>query len=370
MSAETTPPAGAFKKWFNADLYHAIADSIAAVASGFDRDRFIGITLDGIADRELMDRLRQTSVAFQASVPGTYLQQLKVLRQIAGPQENGLIGCWYADFIGQFGVEHPRHSLPALAEVTRYGSAEFAIREFLLADPDATLATMRQWSRDANEHVRRLACEGARPRLPWGKRLKAFIENPRPTRQILETLRDDPSRYVRKSVANHLNDISKDHPDYVIALVSTWDRSSPRTAGIVKQGLRTLIKQAHPAALDLMGVGQPAELSNLAFSVSPSPIDLGNEITIRLQMTSASIKPQQLMIDYVVHYVKASGQAQPKVFKWKQIELASREQVVVTKRQIIKDFTTRKHHPGKHRVEIQINGARLAAAAFTLRAKK
>lgn len=366
MPSETTTKSGVFKEWFDEKLYRDIADSIQAATSDFDRDEFMRLTLEGIEDRELMDRLRQTSVAFRASIPGTFLQQLKVLRRIAGPQENGLIGCWYSDFIGQFGVSHPRHSLPALAHVTQFGSAEFAIREFILADEEATLAVMLAWTQDANEHVRRLASEGSRPRLPWGKRLNSFIARPEATRRILETLRDDASLYVRKSVANHLNDISKDHPDYVIELVSSWDRSSPRTAWIVKQGLRTLIKQAHPRALELMGVGRPARLQQVGFAVTPTDIRLGEDISLQLQLTSSGRAPQDLLIDYVIHYVKANGRAQPKVFKWKQVALAPGAAVTLTKRQTIKDFSTRRHHAGRHRVEIQINGARLAEAEFKL----
>lgn len=368
MPKETTTKSGVFKEWFDQALYEQIADSIQAIAPQFDRVRFLQVTLDGIEERELMARLRQTSVGFKQSVPGGFRQQLKVLLEVAGPQENGLIGCWYSDFIGQFGLEHPKQSLPALAHVTQFGSAEFAIREFLVQDRESTLQAMIKWARDPNEHVRRLASEGSRPRLPWGRQLKDFIEQPEFTREILETLRDDPSLYVRKSVANHLNDITKDNPAYVLDLVSGWDRSSSHTSWIVKQGLRTLVKKADPKALELMGVGQKAVLDALEFSVIPRRISLGDQITMKLTISSAAKKAQDLLVDYLIHYVKANGKAQPKVFKWKQLRLDPGQTISLSKTQTIKDFSTRKHHAGHHVVEIQINGARLAQSAFELKA--
>ncbi len=366
MPNNTESTGGTFKEWFNADLYHSIADSFEEHVSEFDRKQFLALTIEGIEGRELMDRLRQTSRAAQASLPGDYPAQLEVLCEMAEPLENGLIGCWYSDFVGQFGTAHPEISLPALAHLTQFGSAEFAIREFILRYPEQTLSAMEEWTQHDNEHVRRLASEGARPRLPWGKRLDLLIKDPSPTRQILSNLRDDPAIYVRKSVANHLNDITKDHSEYVLDLVTGWDRSSPRTSWIVKQGLRTLIKQGNPRALDLMGVGKPAELAEISFSVSPAHILFGDTIQLELQLKSSSKATQDLMIDYIVHYVKASGRTQPKVFKWKRVSLAGRESLSLAKRQTIKDFSTRKHYAGHHKVEIQVNGQRVAEAGFDL----
>jgi 3-methyladenine DNA glycosylase AlkC len=368
MAAESsTSEVGVFKEWFNSAVYREIADRFAAASSEFDRERFLQLTLEGLDDRELMDRLRQTSVAVQASLPGDYAAQLEVMYQVARPEENGLVGCWYSDFVGQFGIEHPELSLPALAQFTQYGSAEFAIRGFLLRAPEDTLAVMHDWAKHDNEHVRRLASEGSRTRLPWGKRLDFLITDPTLTRGILETLRNDPSLYVRKSVANHLNDLTKDNPDYVLELVAGWDRSSPRTAWIVKHALRTLIKQAHPVALELMGVGQKARLTEVSLALSPATLRLGETVTLQLELRSGAKQSQELLIDYIVHYVKASGRSQPKVFKWKQVALAAGDGLSLKKKQTIKDFTTRRHYPGVHRVEVQINGQCLAESSFVLR---
>lgn len=366
MPTNTRQKSGVFKEWFDAGFYREVASDLDRAAPCFNRTRFLQITLEGLEQRELMDRLRQTSVAVDASLTGDFPAKLKVLRRIAKPQANGLIGCWYADFVAQFGRENPALSLPALAYFTEFGSAEFAIREFLIRDQDATLKVMGQWARDTDEHVRRLASEGSRPRLPWGKRLSSLVDDPTPTLTLLHELRDDPSLYVRKSVANHLNDIAKDHPAVVLDTVRQWDRQSPRTAWIIKQGLRTLIKQAHPEALAFMGVGQAARLDPVQFKVHPRRIQLGERITLSLQLTSTATSPQDLLIDYVVHYVKASEDTRAKVFKWTQTRLAPAASIELTKSQLIKDFTTRRHYPGPHRVEIQVNGQRLAQTTFQL----
>ena len=255
-SSSTNVP---FKDWFGASRYHRIAEKLAGAEPRFDRELFLRIALEGLAERELMARLRQTSVAADAALPGSFSDKVAVLRKIAAPESNSFVGIWYADFVGQYGTNHTKKALAALRYFTRFGSAELAIREFILQDPEFTLAEMIRWSTDQNEHVRRLASEGSRPRLPWGKQLGSLVADPRPTREILDNLCEDESLYVRKSVANHLNDISKDHPDYVLEVVNSWDQRNPHVAWITKHALRTLIKKADPATLDFHGIRPSAE---------------------------------------------------------------------------------------------------------------
>jgi 3-methyladenine DNA glycosylase AlkC len=355
------------KTMFDAARYRTLANELARLSPAFDRERFIAHTLEGLASRELMDRLRRTTEAVALSLPGDYPSQLAVLRSLAPRIEHNFVGIFLSDFVAQYGIDDIDTSLEALKFFTRFGSAEFAIRPFIERNPSHTLAVMKKWSSDPDEHVRRLASEGSRPRLPWGMRLQSFVADPSPTLPILETLRADPSLYVRKSVANHLNDISKDHPDIVLGLVSAWDRSSPHTAWIVKHGLRTLIKRGHRPALELLGAGAAPRL-DATFTVSPKRIQLGDTVSLSATLVSTSSHAQSLLIDYVVHYARASGKASEKVFKWTQLELASGETVVLTKRQIIRDFSTRRHHVGHHLVELQINGRRVVEAGFMLSA--
>lgn len=351
---------------FNADRYRATAAALRALDRRFDAKRFLQLALEGLEDRELMDRMRQTALAFDAAHPGDYRAKLKLLAAHAPQIGHGFVAIWICEFVARFGLDDPSASLPALRKFTRYGSAEFAVRPFIVQDQDATLAVMRQWADDENEHVRRLASEGSRPRLPWGQRLTALVRDPSPTAPILERLRADPSLYVRKSVANHLNDIAKDHPAAVLDRVESWDRADARTAWIVRHGLRTLIKRGDSRALALLGAGDAPRLTVDTFTVAPVRIHLGDTVTFTATLTSTARRPQTLVVDYVVHYARASGRSSLKVFKWTTHSLASAGSVTLTKRQTIRDFSTRRHHPGVHRVELQINGRRLAETQFTL----
>ena len=255
--------------------------------------------------------------------------------------------------------------MSALRDLTGYGSAEFAVRAFLVRDQPGTLAVMREWAASGDEHIRRLASEGSRPRLPWGERLHALVADPSPTLPLLAALRADPSLYVRKSVANHLNDITKDHPDLVLDFVSAWDRADVRTEWILRHALRTLIKRGHPRALGLMGAGAQPKLT-ATLTTSPVCVRLGDTLSLTAMLQSTARSEQALIVDYVVHYARPSGRVSQKVFKWKQLTLAPGASVELTKHQIIRDFTTRRHQPGRHLVELQINGRRLAKTAFVL----
>ena len=354
------------KDMFDAARYRVIADELSALSSSFDRERFLAHTLDGLASRELMDRMRRTSEAVALSLPLAYRKQIEVLRALAPRIGHSFIGIFLSDFVAQHGLDDFGTSLDALKFFTRFGSAEFAIRPFIARDPAQTLALMRDWSRDPDEHVRRLASEGSRPRLPWGRRLTFLVTDPSPTFPILENLRADPSLYVRKSVANHLNDIAKDHPDRVVALLATWDASDARTAWIIRQALRTLIKAGDPRALALIGAGTVAKLSDTRLTATPRALMLGDTLTLAATFTSRSSKTQRLVIDYVVHYARTRGSAARKVFKWKALDLPPRSTATLSKRQVIRDFSTRRHHPGAHRIELQINGRILAETTFSL----
>jgi len=365
MATHTPAP---FKNWFNADLYRKVAELVAAEAPGFDRARFLQLTLTGLEDRELMERMRQTAIALEAALPGTYQEKLAVLRALAPRVGQGFVALACSEFVARYGLAEAATSLEALRFFTRFGSAEFAVRPFLQRDLAGTLAVLQTWARDPDEHVRRLASEGSRPRLPWGLRLTELVRDPRPTEPLLTLLKDDPALYVRKSVANHLNDIAKDHPEWMLDLVSNWDRTKPGTAWVVRHALRTLVKRGHPRALALCGarVAAAAQVRVVHFTASPRRIKLGGRLQLTVELVSTAPATETLIVDYVIHYVKANGSASPKVFKWSQPELLPGATLTLTKRQTIRDFTTRRHHPGRHRVELQINGQRLAETAFVL----
>jgi 3-methyladenine DNA glycosylase AlkC len=353
------------KNWFDEAFYRRTAAQLDALDPRFSAPAFLAHALPGLDALELMARLHRTAAAFNVALPVPFAEQLDVLRAHAAQIGHNFAGIWPCAHVAAQGLDQPDLALPALRDLTRHGSAEFAIRPFLVRDLPGTLAVLHTWATSSDEHVRRLASEGSRPRLPWGERLQSLVADPSPTVPLLTTLRADPSLYVRKSVANHLNDIAKDHPEVVLDVVTAWDRTDAHTAWIVRHALRTLIKRGHPRALALLGAGAAPKL-DATFTVSPKRIHLGDTVTFSATVTSTSSRAQSLLIDYVLHYARASGRASEKVFKWTTLDLPAGASVTVTKRQTIRDFSTRRHHPGRHRVELQINGRRLAETAFTL----
>ena len=364
MPTEPSPPAQ-LKDWFDEARYRAIARELGRIEPRFDAKAFLKRVLAALESRSLMQRLHECALAAETALPGTYRQKVAVLQKLAPKIGHEFVAIFLCDFVATFGLDDFDFSMEALRFFTCFGSAEFAVRPFIAADQKAALKTMVRWTKDADEKVRRLASEGSRPRLPWGLQLKALVRDPEPTGAILEALKDDESLFVRRSVANHLNDITKDHPERVLARLEGWDLEKEPLRWIAKHACRTLIKRGNPRALKLFGFGGKAAVE-ARLSLKPTQLALGDRLNIEATLTSTSPKTQRLAIDYVIHYVKARGVAFEKVFKWTEIDLPARKAVVLTKSQVIRDFTTRKHHPGHHRVELQVNGARVAKAGFDL----
>lgn len=354
------------KSMFGPAHYERLAAALADVVPRFPQKEFIRENLADIGERELNARMRHTSHVLRRYLPEKFPVAVNVLLAVAERMPQGYTALLFPDFVGQFGLEHTSLSLDALQFFTRFGSSEFAVREFFRTDPAATLARMRQWSADSCEHVRRLASEGSRPRLPWSFRLDAVLHDPSLTRPILEALRNDPSAYVRKSVANHLNDISKDHPDYMTGVLRSWDLRDPHTAWIARHASRTLIKAGHAGTLALFAFEKNTVVALEGFWLKPKTLRLGGTLEFGFALRSTKRTVQKLVIDYRIHYVKAGGRSAPKVFKLKEAILPGGGTLEISKRQTIQDFTTRKHHAGEHRMEVLVNGQPMGGGAFTL----
>lgn len=358
----------ALKEMFDAARFRRIARDTAAVYPRFDAKKFLSLTLPGLEDCNLLPRLRRVTEGLRATLPQDYVKALAVLCKLAPRTERGFVSLFLPDFVGLYGLKDFDLSLDALKFFTPFGSSEFGIRPFLRQDFRRTLKVMETWARDESEDVRRLASEGCRPRLPWSFRLDALIADPSPVAKILENLKADPSLYVRKSVANHLNDITKDHPAWVLDRIERWDLENARTAWIAKRALRSLIKAGDRRALAVIGAGEAAEGRTKAFAIAPKRLRLGGQVALSYEFVSTAKAPQKLVVDYAIHYVKKSGGSSAKVFKWKELRVAPGETVTLSKSQVVKDFTTRKHHSGHHRVEVMVNGAVFAEGGFLLEA--
>ncbi|GAB4176482.1 MAG: DNA alkylation repair protein [Terrimicrobiaceae bacterium] len=353
-----------FKEIYNVDCLKGIASQVAASFPRFDQEKFLQLAMVEWEELNLMARIQRISESLRATLPARYPAALGILRKVAECSEPGFYTLYLPDFVGRYGLEDFDLSMEALREFTPLSSSEYGVRPFLAADLSRALRILSSWTEHPDAHVRRLSSEGSRPRLPWAPRLEALVRDPRPTIPILEALKADGSPYVRKSVANHINDITKDHPDLALELLGSWDSGCPAQAWITRHALRTLIKAGDQRALGMIGAGKPARGKLRRFQVTPRNVRLGDEVTFEMEfhvMASA-----RLVIDYAVHYVRLSGGLCRKVFKWKVVDAEAGDDLRLKKRQRIKDFSTRRHYAGRHRVELLINGKTLGETGFVI----
>lgn len=368
---KTTEPESAFKNWIDVSLLKTMATSLTSVHPKFDSKALMQCQYD-FPKLELKGRVQCVTKRLHELLPSEYPKALDLLmRSVRQGQLSGFALWPYSQFIQTYGREDFDLSFEAMKEMTKLFSSEFAIRPFLKADPKRGLKKMLALTKSKDEHLRRWASEGSRPRLPWGERIHFFINEPESTLAILTALRFDESLYVRKSVSNHLNDISKDHPELVIKVLREWHQTTPvkhqaKIDWITRQALRGLIKQGHSSALQLVGVDSQAKIKMHSFKLDRAKLKLGQKITLEVWIESSATKSQKLIVDYVVHHVKSNGQTSPKVFKWKVIDLGAKEKLGLMKNHSVKPITTRAYYEGRHQVEVMINGQILGKTFFDL----
>ena len=372
-----------FKEKLNAAAIDRMATHLARVWPAFPLEAFVTDANAGLTDLELMARVAHVAQSLRPHLPAAFPEAAAILVDALG--EPARIGAFELDketergisgfplmavtrFVSDFGLAHFEPSMAALHAMTQRMTAEFAIRPFLTQHPDATWARLEAWTEDPSPHVRRLTSEGTRPRLPWGKRIPGVIKAPERGLAILERLRTDPERYVQRSVANHLNDVSKDHPDRVLDIGRRWLGEAAENPGdqawIVRHSLRSRLKAADPKALSLFGYPDPAIVEIVDFTAGDS-VDFTGRLPFAFGLVSGA--EQTLLVDYVVHYVKANGSRTAKVFRIADRAISAGQRVDYDRVVDFKPITTRKHYAGTHRVEVRVNGTVLAGAEFELR---
>lgn len=355
------------KDQLNAELVAALAATVRRHDPNFDADRFNATVAASLDDLELKDRINLLADTMAELLPSDYRAALSVVELAA---EDG-VSEWAAwslcSFVERHGVDDPEASLAAMPTLTKAFSCEFAIRPFLLEHLERTRDHLRRWTGHADERVRRLPSEGTRPLLPWAPRVPALLDDPQIGIELITELRHDPSETVRRSVANHLNDVAKSQPDLVVELLDRWTaESDPVDERMVRHALRTLIKDGYGPALELLGYTIDPQISVTEFCCEPATVRLGDHIELDATVTSSSAGDQLLVVDFVIHHVNAAGATSPKVFKWKTVKLNAGETLHLTKRRLIQDASTRTYHAGPHRVDLQIGGRVVATAGFDL----
>lgn len=363
------------KDGLGTDAVERIARAFASSMDGFPADQFRSDALNGLNELELKQRVSHLISILYQYLPKDFKAAVKSIAAIKsvwdhGDEDDPLSGfaAWpIIDYIGVHGLDHPELSLDALKHLTSLFSAEFAIRPFITGHPDITFRHLKKWCSDPDEHVRRLVSEGSRPRLPWGQQLPGFIDDPMPLLPLLESLRNDESEYVRRSVANSLNDISKDHPDIVIKTCRNWiDASSKDRSKLIRHATRTLVKGGHPDVFSLLGYTESPRLSVKGLQLDHQHVELGATINFSVLIKSTAPKQQRVVIDYAVHQVKANGQTTAKVFKLKSVTIAAGATIELNKSHPFKKITTRKYYAGQHAIELLINGVARGRIEFEL----
>jgi 3-methyladenine DNA glycosylase AlkC len=367
-----------FKNLLSAALLRRMGEHLQRSWRGFDHDRFMAQAGAGLEALEMKARAMQIADALEATLPPDFDRSAGVLERALAPPwpgdrlgsddpcRDGLEGwaLWPAgEFIARRGLAQPERALTALHALTQRFTAEFAIRPFIVAHPELVFATLQRWTADPSAHVRRLVSEGSRPRLPWGLRLASLVADPTPCWPLLAALQDDASAYVRRSVANHLNDIAKDHPRAVVDWVRTGASAERRS--LLRHASRTLVKQGDPAMLRAWGVGRAFE-GAASLQLDRDRARLGDTLRLAVTLVSTAPRAQRLVIDYAVHHVKADGSRRPQVFKGWTLDLPAGETRVLGKTHSLRPVTTRRYHAGLHALDLRLNGQALAVAEFDL----
>lgn len=363
----------AFKHALSPRTVQHLGGLIERVEPSFPRSKFVKMACGGLEDLELKARIHHIIEALKVHLPkdpkaavATLVRVGEIWVREPGRSESMSFAAWpIIDFVGVYGLGDFEGSLQALRRLTPLFSAEFAVRPFITLDPARALKIMGAWRKDKDEHVRRLVSEGTRPRLPWGQRLGVFVKDPAPVLDLLEGLKDDPAEYVRRSVANNLNDIAKDHPEAVLKTCLRWKKgASPERSGIIKHATRSLVKAGSPAALELLGFDPKVKVRLQNLELSAASVAVGGHLGFSLELVG---KPgQALVVDYAVHHVKKDGSRTAKVFKLRTLELPSSGRARLEKKHSFKPVTTRVYYSGPHAIEVLVNGRARAKAEFEL----
>jgi 3-methyladenine DNA glycosylase AlkC len=364
------------KLFFSPSLIRRLAADIVRVHPAFATRAFVKQACAGLDRLELLDRGKHIAHALDVHLPARYPEAIEILLRSLGPEHPSeeLIGAGMAPFfylphtvfVAEHGLDHFDLSMQAQYELTKRFSAESSIRPYIAKYPERTFGVLREWTKDRNPHVRRLVSEGTRLRLPWAPRVPWLEANTERVLELLERLKDDPTTLVRRSVANNLNDLGKVRPELLTRTCAAWlhDDVSPERRALVEHALRSAVKRGQPDALQLLGYGTVASVSIENVRFDPARVAIGRRVSIRFALRSRSKATQSVLVDLAIHFAKASGRTTRKVFKLKRIVLPPRGRVELQARVSMAVHTTRKPYPGRHVVEIIVNGRAQLAGSF------
>jgi len=363
---------GLIKDIYSPAFYNKFADTVQHVIPAFDQKEFMNrIFCSDFDNKEWKDRMKHTTRVFHESLGADFPEAVKLIEKIIKQLradhfgEDSLAFIFFPDYIETYGLEHFDHSVKAFEFITQFVSCEFAVRPFILKFGDKMIRQMITWSVHESPKVRRLSTEGSRPRLPWAMAIPALKANPEPILPILENLKTDPSESVRRSVANNMNDIAKDHPDIVIDLASRWKGISKETDAIIRHGCRTLLKQGHAEVLKQYGL----ESENIAvkdFKVLTPEVRIGGSVEFSFAVINQNTTSHTVRLEYGLYYKKSKGHLAKKVFKISEKRYQPNVVTTINRKQSFKLITTRTFYTGEHQVSIIVNGEEKEKLSFTV----
>ncbi len=360
------------KDIYSADFYDRFADTLKLVLPDFNKKQFVKkMLVKEFYEMEFKQRMKHTTIVFHEFLPTDFPEAAKAIEKIIfqlrkdAANENRLVFSFFPDYIETYGLEHFESAVKSIEFITQFVSCEFAVRPFISKYGARMMDQMMRWSLHENHHVRRLASEGSRSRLPWGMALPEFKKNPKPLLPLLENLKNDPSVYVRKSVANNINDIAKDNPNVVLALAEKWKGGSKETKAIIKHGSRTLLKQGHAKILMHYGLSTTGIVTS-NFKITTPQVKIGGALEFHFTIQNALKKDKVIRLEYGMYYNKANGQLSKKVFKISERIFAPNETIVIKRKQSFRIITTRKFYTGKHKLSLIVNGEEMGVKSFEL----
>ncbi len=362
------------KNIYNDIFFTELKTSLQKAIPGFNTKKFIAaVKNNGWENMELKERMRHLSTTLNDFLEGDYTTKLSQLLKLVASlpekskvQYSGLAYMYIPDFLAQYGLMDIALSLNAMEPISMITSCEFAIRPYLLADEKKAMKQMLAWSKHRHENLRRFASEGCRPRLPWAMAIPAFKKDPSPVLPILENLKNDTSVFVQKSVANNLNDISKDHPELVLEIVKRWQGQSAAADWIIKHACRGLLKAGNKEALHLFGTASSVLCDVHDLKLSKAKLKIGEQFQFDFRLQLKETVTTKLRIEYAIFYQKANGSLSKKVFKFSEGPYRHAISHSFSRKHSFKDLTTRKHHAGKHVIAIIVNGNECARREFVL----
>ena len=352
------------KDLYNKDYLRVVINEIKKVYKEFDEKAFLNVVFDkSWEEKELKQRMRHISTSIGIYLPFGYEKSIEILQKVFKkvPRKYNMENFIFQDFVEVYGLDEFEVSMKALEIFTEGSSSEFAIRQFILKYPQQTMAQMLKWTKSNSLHVRRLASEGSRSRLPWAIALNEFKKDPKEVLKILESLKDDESPYVRKSVANSLNDISKDNPDVIKKLVKEWLHVEPKRKALLKHGCRTLLKAGDSEVLELFGFTKPDSLHVEQFKYTQEVQKEGVlEFSFFLKSDDSLGK---LRVEYKLYFLRANKTYGEKVFKISEFSSTCREKKI-NKKHSFKTISTRKYYDGIQKISLIINGVEFLTKEF------